>query len=66
MRCPYQVPEHTVDDDTEEGEDGGSAQVRCPFTGTLREVERHRHTEHGDPKWDIAFDLPPGEPEVEP
>jgi len=38
----------------------------CEFEGTLRGVERHRHTEHGEPKWDVVFDLPPGEPEAEP
>lgn len=36
----------------------------CDFEGTLREVERHRHNEHGEPKWEVAFDKPPGEPEA--
>ena len=64
MQCPYQIEAESDDGDTDSGANGGSVRERCPFTGTLREVERHRHREHGDPKWDVAFDLPPGEPEA--
>jgi len=37
----------------------------CDYVGTLRAVERHRHNDHGMVKWDIAHDLPPGEPDAE-
>jgi len=37
----------------------------CDYTGTLREVERHRTSEHGGPRWEIVWDLPPGEPDAQ-
>lgn len=52
MQCPIKV-------------ESGENYERCDFEGTLREVGRHRHSEHGEPKWDIAHDLPAGEPDAE-
>jgi len=32
------------------------AYAECDYSGGFRAVERHRHREHGEPKWALAFE----------
>jgi hypothetical protein len=35
----------------------GCAYAGCDYSAGFRAVERHRHREHGEPKWGLAFEV---------